>query len=78
MAWTTAQVTQNGNTTATWTVSGSALSTHDAIVVRPIAGNSGLQIESITARLNPTRYSIVLRVVGAAAMAFRFSAEAMD
>lgn len=78
MAWTTNEVTQNGNTTATWSITGDALSTHDAIVVRPTAGGSGVRINSITARRSSTRYSVSVTVVGAEAMAFRFSAEAMD
>jgi len=78
MAWTTNQVTQNGNTTVSWNVTGSALSTHDAIVVKPTSGGSGLRINSITARLGPTRYSVSVSVVGAGAMAFRLAAEQMD
>lgn len=78
MAWTTGQVTQNGNTTRGWVISGSALSTHDAIVVRPTSGSSGVRLESVTARLSPTRYSVTTRVIGSGAMAFRFAAEQMD
>ncbi len=78
MAWTTNQVTQNGNTTATWVITGGALSTHDAIVVRPTSGSSGLRINNIVARINPTSYTVSLSVIGAGAMAFRFSAEQMD
>jgi hypothetical protein len=78
MSWTTNQVTQNGNTTVSWTVTGSALSTHDAIVVKPTSGSSGLRINSITARIGPTQYTVSVSVVGAAAMAFRLAAEQMD
>lgn len=78
MAWTTDQVTQNGNTTLSWSISGGALTNHDAIVVKPTSGSSGLRINSITARISPNRYSVSLTVVGAVAMAFRFAAEAMD
>jgi len=78
MAWTTSQVTQNGNTTGGWTISGSALTTHDAVVLRPISGSSSMRIESTSVRLNPTRYSVSVRVIGSGAMAFRFAAEAMD
>lgn len=78
MAWTTNQVTQNGNTTGTWTITGSALTTHDCIVVRPTSGTSGLRIESKTILPNPIRYEVAVRVVGSGAVAFRFAAEAMD
>lgn len=78
MAWTTGQVTQNGNTTGSWTISGSALTTHDAVVLRPTSGNSGMRIEATTVFRNPLRYVVSVRVLGAGAMAFRFSAEAMD
>jgi hypothetical protein len=78
MAWTTGQVTQNGNTTASWVISGSALSTHDAVVVRSESGSSGLRINSIIVRINPTSYTVSLSVIGAGAMAFRFSGEAID
>lgn len=79
MAWTSQQGTQNGNTTVTWTVGPhSSLSTHDAVVVKPEAGNSGLQIEHITVNRNPTTYAVRLRVAGSGAMSFRFAAEQMD
>lgn len=78
MSWTTGQITQNGNTTLTWIITGSALSNADAVVVRPISGSSGLKINSVTARVSPKRYDVSLSVVGSAAMAFKFSAEEMD
>jgi hypothetical protein len=71
MAWETGQGTQNGNTTQTWTVSGSALSTRDVVVVRPTAGSSGVRIESLTKLISPTRHVLRIRVDGASAMAFR-------
>jgi archaellin len=78
MAWTTGQVTQNGNTTGSWTISGGSLSTADAVVVRPTSGSSGIRVNSVTTRLNPTRYEVSVTVSGAGAMAFKFSAEEMD
>lgn len=78
MAWTTGQVTQNGNTTATFGITGSALSNHDVVVVGPTAGNSGLRINSVTVRRNPNRYDVSVTVVGAQAMSFRFHAEQID
>ena len=79
MSWTSTQVTQNGNTTLLWTIGPhSSLSAADAIVVRPTSGNSGLRINSVTARLNSLRYDVSVSVVGGGAMAFKFSAEEMD
>lgn len=79
MAWTSTQITQNGNTTMTWSIGPhSSVSTHDAIVVGPTSGNSRLEIESIRVRRNPTNYHIRVRVIGTGAVAFRFYAERMD
>ena len=78
MSWTTSQVTQNGNSTVGWNISGSALSNADAIVVRPTSGSSGLKINSVTARVGPNRYNVSVSVIGSGAVAFRFSAEEMD
>ena len=79
MSWTSTQVTQNGNTTLTWSIGPhSSLSPADAIVVRPTSGSSGLRINSVTARLNPVRYDVSVSVAGSVAMAFKFSAEEMD
>jgi hypothetical protein len=78
MSWTSSQVTQNGNSTVSWSISGGSLSTHDAIVVQPTAGSSGVKINSITAKRDPARYSVSVSVVGAEAMAYRFAAEQMD
>ena len=78
MSWTTGQITQNGNSTLNWIITGSALSNADAVVVRSVSGSSGLNINSITARVSPKRYDVSLSVVGAGAMAFKFSAEEMD
>ena len=78
MSWTTNQVTQNGNTTLSWHITGSALSSADAIVVRPISGSSGMKVNSVTARVGPNNYDVSVSVVGPVAMAFKFSAEEMD
>lgn len=79
MAWTSTQVTQNGNTTVTWSIGPhSSVSNHDAIVMRPDSGNSALRIEHIDAFRNPVKYNVRVRVVGSGAMAFRFAAEQMD
>jgi hypothetical protein len=71
-------VSQNGNTTLLWTISGSALSTHDAVVIRAESGSSGICNEEVSVFLNPTRYRVRVRVDGAGAASFRFAAETMD
>ena len=78
MAWTTNQVSQNGNQTRNWTITGSALSPGDAVVVRPTSGTSGARINHTTKRLGPTRHQVQVAVIGSGAMSFRFSAEEMD
>ena len=79
MSWTSVQVTQNGNTSATWTIGPhGSLSAHDAVVLKPTSGNSGMRIESTTVLINPVRYQVAVRVAGGSAMAFRFAAEQMD
>jgi hypothetical protein len=79
VAWTSQAATQNGNTSVTWTIGpANSLSTHDAVVVRHDAGNSGIRLHHVTVRRNPLVYEARVEVVGAAAVAFRFAAEQMD
>ena len=78
MSWTFNQVVQNGNTVGTWINTGSALSPADAVVIRLDSGTSGVRLEHTTVRVNPLSYSCQVRIVGAGAAAFRFSAEQMD
>jgi hypothetical protein len=78
LAWTSTIVTQNGNTTVTWSISGGSVSSHDCIVVQPISGSSGLRLTSKTVFRSPTRYHVTVQVVGSGAMAYRFKAEAMN
>lgn len=78
MSWTSPQVTQNGNSTVPYTITGSALSHADAIVVRTVSGSSGIKINSVTARVVPNRYDVNVSVIGSGAVAFKFSAEEMD
>jgi hypothetical protein len=79
MSWTSAAATQNGNTTVTWTIGPhGSLSTHDAVVIRHDAGNSGIRLHHITVRASPLVYQANVEVVGAGAVAFRFAAEQMD
>ncbi len=78
MSWTANTVTQNGNSTVTWTTTGGALSPHDAIVVGPVAGTSGLRLGDVTVSMGPTSYTAPVTVAGGAAMAFRFSGTRVD
>ena len=78
MAHTSNQVTQNGNTTQNWTYQTSAISHHQAIVLKPETGSSQMELERIRASINPTRYVLTVRVIGAGAMAFRVASEQMD
>ena len=77
MSWTANTVTQNGGSTVTWTTTGGALSTHDAIVVGPVAGNSGLRLGDVTVSMGPS-YTAPVTVAGGVAMAFRFSGTRVD
>jgi hypothetical protein len=79
MAWTANQVTQNGNSTKTWVTTGSALSTHDCVVVGLTSTtNSRIRIDRIERGVNPTSYRTTITVVGPDAVAFRHYAEQMD
>jgi len=79
MAWTSQAATQNGNTMVTWTIGPhGSLSTHDAVVIRHDAGNSGIRLHDITIVRNPLVYRARVEVIGAGAVAFRFAAEQMD
>ncbi|HEX6028806.1 MAG TPA: hypothetical protein VFY64_07190 [Nitrososphaeraceae archaeon] len=78
MSWTTGPVTQNGNTTAGWIITGGALTNHDAIVTKLEVGSSCVQILSIVQCIGPNRYTVTVRVIGAGAVTFRFAAEALD
>lgn len=79
MAWTTAEVTQLGNTTTGWQVTGSALSVHDAIVVGLTEPTPSLiRIDQIARGVSPTRYDLSVTVVGSDAVSFRVFAEQMN
>lgn len=80
MAWTSVGIFQGGNSTATYTMGPHAsLSTHDAVVVRHDGGSSGIRLHWVEVRRDPTpRYRMRVQVVGAAPVAFRFSAERMN
>lgn len=63
-------VTQNGNTTATWVLSGGAVSNRDVLVQVHLVGNSGLKIDNTMSRISPNRYEFRATVVGPNAVAF--------
>jgi hypothetical protein len=73
------QVTQNGNTTLNWTISGggggNAISNNDVMTLQldnSGTANTGVQISNIVGFINPNRYSMNVTVVGPDAVAFRF------
>ena len=65
------QVTQNGNTTMGWVLSGG--SNHDVVVLQldNTTPNTAVQIQNIRLFINPNRYAFEVRVVGPDAVAFR-------
>jgi hypothetical protein len=69
------QVTQNGNTTQNWVLSGGTVSNHDVIVVQldNTTPNTAVQISNIRLLINPNRYSFDIRVIGPDAVAFRIN-----
>jgi hypothetical protein len=78
MSFTSTQVTQNGNTTVTWTLGPHpVLSDRDVIVLKPETGTSRMRIDSQSVGL-PPNYSVTVSVLGAGAMAFRFSGQQID
>ena len=79
MSWTSDQATQNGNTTVTWIVTGSDLSTHDAVVVGLTSDtNSRIRLHWVEMGRDPTSYRLRVEVVGGDAVAFRAYAEKMN
>ena len=69
------QVTQNGNTTQNWVLSGGTVSNHDVIVVQldNTTPKTAVQISNIRLLINPNRYSFDIRVIGPDAVAFRIN-----
>jgi len=67
------QVTQNGNTTQNWVLSGGGISNHDVIVLQldNTTPNTAVSISNIRTLINPNRYSFLVSVVGPDAVAFR-------
>ncbi len=69
------QVTQNGNTTQNWVLSGGGVSNHDIVVVEldNTTPNTGVTISNIRGFINPNRYSFDINVGGPDAVAFRIN-----
>lgn len=78
MAWRSTPLNQAGNSTFIWNFSGGPLTTHDVVVVGPEAGTSFVEIERLRVRQGPPRYTIQVRVDGAAAVRYRFYAEQIN
>lgn len=69
------QITQNGNTTQGWVLSGGAVSNHDVVVVQldNTTPNTAVQISNIRLLINPNRYVFNISVLGPDAVAFRIN-----
>lgn len=67
----TGQVTQAGNTTVGWTLSGGDLTRRSLIVQWHEGGNSGFKLDNIVSRINPNRYEFRTTVIGPEPVAFR-------
>lgn len=68
MAWTTGTLTQNGNSTFTWNVSGPSQGIHDIIAVGRVSGTSGIKINQIVA--NGTVYAVTVQVADPGAVGY--------
>lgn len=69
------QVTQNGNTTQTWTLSGGSVSNHDVVTVQldNTTASTAVQILNVREFINPNRYTFDVKVIGPDAVAFRIN-----
>lgn len=67
------QVTQNGNTTQNWVLSGGSVSNHDVLVVEldNTTPNTSVMLSNVHGFINPNRYSFDVTVSGPDAVAFR-------
>ena len=69
-------ITQNGNTTLTWTNSGGGITNHEVFAftlqrTSPTNGTGAL-VSDVTVFINPTRYNCTLSVKGPQAIAGNF------
>jgi hypothetical protein len=69
-------ITQNGNTTLTWTNTGGGITNHEvfAFTLQATSPNNGTGalISDVTVFINPTRYNCTLSVVGPQAVTGNF------
>jgi hypothetical protein len=74
---TSQQVTQNGNTTLTWTFSGGGMTNHEVVAceLNDTSPNNttGALISDVTVFINPTRYNCTIAVEGPQAIAFQLN-----
>ena len=70
------RITQNGNTTLTWTNSGGGITNHEvfAFTLQSTSPNNGTGalVSDVTVFINPTRYNCTLSVKGPQAIAGNF------
>jgi len=78
MAWHSVPLTQNGNSTVTWSFGpGGGITRKDNIVVGPEAGSSYVEIARTRVRAD-ANYLITVSVTGTGAVVYRLWAEEMD
>ncbi len=69
-------ITQNGNTTLTWTNSGGGITNHEVFACTlqntSPSNTTGALISNVTVFINPTRYNCTLAVKGPQAISFNF------
>jgi hypothetical protein len=74
---TSQQVTQNGNTSLVWTVSGGGMTNHEVFACQLNTtspnNNTGALINDVTVFINPIRYNCRVTVEGPQAIEFQFN-----
>jgi hypothetical protein len=81
MGWTSVTVTQSANTEVCWTISGGALTNHDAVVTKLVsvtASPTRIGITRLQQSIGPNQYHVCVRATGPGAVAYQFAAETMD
>lgn len=69
------QVTQNGNSTQNWVLSGGPVSNHDVLAIEldNTTANTSVTLSNLREFINPNRYSFDVTVNGPDAVAFRIN-----
>jgi hypothetical protein len=72
-------VTQQGDSTFTWSTTGGSLDTHDAIVpkLEDATTNSGIRFSDITLSIGPVKYTYTVTAVGPGVISFRTNNESI-